>query len=184
MISKLSLGRLLRRRALCQFYSYNYDSEHLREVQKTAFKISTYVAFIRYPPFSWIKHFVLVLDGNKKFACCQLGFRSVTAPKSFQHAQQTIHSFCHSFRFAQGTNKLWKMLCPSTLWFIILSRNSNTLQSTEGEVANLFRPRIVICAVILTSTNKWDIEPGLLSLVINHVYSVAVWQSMLLFPFY
>ena len=34
------------------------------------------------------------------------------------------HSFCHSFRFAQGTN-------------------------------------------------KWDIEPGLLSLVINHVYSVA-----------
>ena len=55
----------------------------------------------------------------------------------------------------------------------ILVGNSNTLQSTEGEVANSFRPHIVICAVIPTSTNKWDIEPGLLSLVINHVYSVA-----------
>ena len=54
-----------------------------------------------------------------------------------------------------------------------LLRNSNTLQSTEGGVANLFRPRINICAVILSSTNKWDFEPGLLSLVINHVYSVA-----------
>ena len=52
-------------------------------------------------------------------------------------------------------------------------RNSNTLQSTEGGVANLFRPRMFICAVILSSTNKWDFEPGLLSLVINHVYSVA-----------
>ena len=72
------------------------------------------------------------------------------------------------------------MLCPSTLWFIILSRNSNTLQSTEGEVANLFRPRIVICAVILTSTNKWDIEPGLLSLVINHIYSVARFHNWLI----
>ena len=51
-----------------------------------------------------------------------------------------------------------------------LLRNSNTLQSTEGGVANLFRPRIIICAVILSSTNKWDFEPGLLSLVINHVY--------------
>ena len=54
-----------------------------------------------------------------------------------------------------------------------LLRNSNTLQSTEGGVANLFRPRIIICAVILSSTNKWDFEPGLLSLVINHVYSVT-----------
>ena len=54
-----------------------------------------------------------------------------------------------------------------------LLRNSNTLQSTEGGVANLFRPRIDICAVILSSTNKWDFEPGLLSLVINHVYLVA-----------
>ena len=51
-----------------------------------------------------------------------------------------------------------------------LLRNSNILQSTEGGVANLFRPRIDICAVILSSTNKWDFEPGLLSLVINHVY--------------
>ena len=51
-----------------------------------------------------------------------------------------------------------------------LLRNSNTLQSTEGGVANLFRPRIDICAVILSSTNKSDFEPGLLSLVINHVY--------------
>ena len=61
-----------------------------------------------------------------------------------------------------------------------LLRNSNTLQSTEGGVANLFRPRIVICAVILTSTNKWDIEPGLLSLVINHVYSVAGFHNWLI----
>ena len=68
--------------------------------------------------------------------------------------------------------------------FIILIGNSNTLQSTEGGVANLFRPRINICAVILSSTNKWDFEPGLLSLVINHVYSVAGWQSLLLFLFY
>ena len=37
-------------------------------------------------------------------------------------------------------------------------------------MANYFRPRIFICAVILSSTNKWDFEPGLLSLVINHVY--------------
>ena len=47
-------------------------------------------------------------------------------------------------------------------------------------MANLFRPRIVICAVILTSTNKWDIEPGLLSLVINHVYSVAGFHNWLI----
>ena len=42
-----------------------------------------------------------------------------------------------------------------------------------GEWRMHFRPRMVICAVILSSTNKWDFEPGLLSLVINHVYSVA-----------
>lgn len=67
-----------------------------------------------------------------------------------------------------------KKLVVSPLHFVYNSlRNSNTLQSTEGGVANLFRPRIVICAVILSSTNKWDFEPGLLSLVINHVYSVA-----------
>ena len=33
-------------------------------------------------------------------------------------------------------------------------RNSNTLQSTEGRVANLFRLRIVICAVILAMAAK------------------------------
>lgn len=76
-----------------------------------------------------------------------------------------------------------KMLYLSTIWFIIPVGNSNTLQSTEGGVANLFRPRIIICAVILSSTNKWDFEPGLLSLVINHVYSVTGWQSLLLFLF-
>ena len=95
-----------------------------------------------------------------------------------------MHIFYHSFRFAQGTNKSWKKLCSSILWVIILIRNGNILQSTEGGVANLFRPRILICAVILSSTNKWDFEPGLLSLVINHVYSVAGWQSLLLFLFY
>ena len=67
-----------------------------------------------------------------------------------------------------------KKLVVSPLHFVYNSlRNSNTLQSTEGGVAKLFRPRIVICAVILSSTNKWDFEPGLLSLVINHVYSAA-----------
>ena len=59
--------------------------------------------------------------------------------------------------------------------------NSNTLQSMGGGVAKFIRPRIFICAVILTSTNKWDFEPGLLSRVINHVYLVVRWQSMLLF---
>ena len=67
-----------------------------------------------------------------------------------------------------------KKLVVSPLHFVYNSlRNSNTLQSTEGGVAKLFRPRIAICAVILSSTNKWDFEPGLLSLVINHVYSIA-----------
>lgn len=77
-----------------------------------------------------------------------------------------------------------KKLVVSLLHFVYNSLwNSNTLQSTEEEVANLFRPRMFICAVILSSTNKWDFEPGLLSLVINYVYSVAGWQSMLLFLF-
>ena len=53
------------------------------------------------------------------------------------------------------------------------SLSYNPYKETEGGVANLFRPRIFICAVILSSTNKWDFEPGLLSLVINHVYSLA-----------
>lgn len=48
----------------------------------------------------------------------------------------------------------------------------------------MFRPRMIICAAIFSSTNKWDFEPGLLSLVINHVYLVARWQSMLLFLFF
>lgn len=57
-----------------------------------------------------------------------------------------FHIFYHSFRFAQGTNKLWKMLCPSTLCFIILVWNSNTLQSTGGGVANLVStPHIYMC---------------------------------------
>lgn len=44
----------------------------------------------------------------------------------------------------------------------------------------MFRPRMFICAVILSSTNKWDFEPGLLSLVINHVYSVAGFHNWLI----
>ena len=67
-----------------------------------------------------------------------------------------------------------KKLVVSPLHFVYNSlRNSNTLQSTGGGVANLFQSRINICAVTLTSTNRWDFEPELLSLVINHVYSAA-----------
>jgi hypothetical protein len=47
------------------------------------------------------------------------------------------HSFIHSFRFAQGTNIFMKMLYPLHFLFTILLWNSNTLQNTEGGVANL-----------------------------------------------
>ena len=41
-------------------------------------------------------------------------------------------------------------------------------------MANLFRPRIVICAVILTSANKWDIEPGQQVLYSSRYGKIAV----------
>ena len=44
-------------------------------------------------------------------------------------------------------------------------------------MANLFRPRIVICAVILTSANKWDIEPGQQVLYSSRYGKIAVKNS-------
>lgn len=48
--------------------------------------------------------------------------------------------------------------------FTMVSRNSNILQSTGGGVG-FYPTRIFICAIVRSSTNKWDIEPLLLSLV-------------------
>ena len=50
--------------------------------------------------------------------------------------------------------------------------NTHFLEMSGGDI----NPTELVAAIINqkgTSTNKWDIEPGLLSLVINHVYSVA-----------
>ena len=65
------------------------------------------------------------------------------------------------------------LLCLSSNLFIIDPETAIHYRAREDEWRTLFRPRIFICAVILSSTNKWDFEPGLLSLVINHVYLVA-----------
>lgn len=54
------------------------------------------------------------------------------------HHLLILHSSYHSFRFAQGTNKLWKMLCPSSLWFIILVYSSRygkiAVKNSDGTV--------------------------------------------------
>ena len=53
--------------------------------------------------------------------------------------------------------------------FVLISSYGTAIyyRAREEEWRNLFRPRMIICAVILTSTNKWDIEPVHLSLVIK-----------------
>ena len=71
-------------------------------------------------------------------------------------------------------------MCLPSILFIIALGIAIYYRARKEEWRIYFRPRMFICAVILSSTNKWDIEPGLLSLVINHVYSVAGFHNWLI----
>ena len=51
---------------------------------------------------------------------------------------QVLIVFIIPFASLKAQTSYEKMLCPSSFCLIILLWNSNTLQSTEGEVANLF----------------------------------------------
>lgn len=58
-------------------------------------------------------------------------------------------------------------------FFILISRNDNTLQITEPGVG-FYSARMIICAIVYSSTNKWDIEP--LALIID--------QNPLIYDYY
>ena len=79
---------------------------------------------IDYKRKRWIKMFWILLIGIIIVSCVL--------------KEEELHSSYHSFRFAQGTNKLWKMLCPSSLWFIILVYSSRygkiAVKNSDGTV--------------------------------------------------
>ena len=122
------------------------------------------------------------LQSFRQYSFCRRGECHRLKERYLRLTYSSNRIVCHKFSFSEFNpflslrsrhKQVMKMFHLSSVCDIIFSRNNNTLQSTRGGVANLFRPRIVICAVILSSTNKWNIEHGLLSLVINLFIKVA-----------
>ena len=130
---------------------------------KFLFKLFIRVFFFRINPLPIVR--IKYIESTKDYILY------LSSPLSFSNHNSS--SFLSFLSLRSRHKQVMKNVVPLQSLIYHLLRNSNTLQSTEGGVANLVRPRIDICAVILSSTNKWDFEPGLLSLVINHVYSVT-----------
>ena len=98
-----------------------------------------------------------------------------------------FHSCRHAPRGAPGHKQLLKsffhLFCFSAL-FNMLQYLQEQHHSTEHERRGGILGRTLKCDAALSSTNKWDIEPGLLDLAISQFLFSHRRQTLLLFLYF